>query len=110
MTGSVSASMCSFCPMLGREPKLGQKRKQTKNLQVFKLHFRTDFYKRHHLSSHPDKWTEFEQATREYKNTFFSSIANYGSTLLITSRPRASITDIQPRHQRGHHRRSAARP
>ena len=44
-TRNVRAVLCRFCLKFGCEAKVGAKRKKTKNVQFFKVPFRTDVYK-----------------------------------------------------------------
>lgn len=81
-TGAVRVVMCRFCLTFGREVKPGQKRKRTINLQVFKLTFRSDAYKQHHSSAHPEKWGDFESLNVEDRKTFLDDAKNHANPLM----------------------------
>jgi hypothetical protein len=83
---------CRFCVKFGREAKPGAKRKRTTNVQVFRRPFRTDMYKKHHSSAHPEMWSRFMGCSSEEKATFFDGQVNYASTLMAHFEGEGALT------------------
>jgi hypothetical protein len=73
--GAVTAVVCRFCVVFGREEKVCQKRKPTENAKYFEL-FRADNYQTHLNDQHQNKWLEYCDLTiDEDKRQFFASVA-----------------------------------
>jgi hypothetical protein len=91
-TSSVLAASCRFCLKFGREAKPGLKRKRPGTRKVFKPPFRTDSYKRHIESAHPQKWEEYSACTNEKKAVFFDGVTNYASTIMAHMETEGAMT------------------
>ena len=90
--GRVLAVLCRFCLKFGREAKPGAKCKRTTNVQVFRLPFRTNVYKKHHSNAHPKTWSRFLSCLVEEKATFFDDQVNYASTLMAHFEGKGALT------------------
>ena len=91
-TSKVRALSCRFCLNFCREAKACAKRKRTTNVQVSKVPSRTDVYKQHHLSAHPEKWKEFQATSQERNVTFFDAVVNHTSTLVAHFKIEGTLT------------------
>ena len=67
----VVAVECLFCVYFGRESKVGAKRKKTENIKYFSRPFRADNYRQHHVTQHPQRWEQYQEANHEEKKRFF---------------------------------------
>ena len=64
---------CRFCISFGREEKIGSKRKATTNVMYFKKPFRSDSYRRHMETQHPERWKQYTSCNNESKAKFFEN-------------------------------------
>lgn len=81
-TGAVSSVLCQFCRFIGREDKVGQKRKPSKSTKTFVSPFRAELYTQHLTGQHPAKWAEYKSLSDDDKASFFSSATPVANTII----------------------------
>ena len=71
---AVTAVVCRFCVVFGREEKVGLKRKSIATKKYFKAPFRPVLYYQHHESQHPSMWLSYSEASDAAKATLFEVV------------------------------------
>src|SRR5436309_4502792 len=83
----VNSVRCQFCVYYGREQQLEQKvgtkrqRQQATTVKYWNSPFRTELYRKHHLSQHPVQWTAYQLLSQDAKVTYFSNKLQVKETL-----------------------------
>ena len=73
-TSAVTSVVCRFCVTLGREEKVGLKRKNIATKKYFKAPFRPVLYCQYHKLQHPSMWLLYLEASDAAKATFFEVV------------------------------------
>ncbi len=105
-TGTVHGLRCRFCVSFGRElNKVGTKRKTSQvSAQTWSVPFRYDNIENHVRTQHPAKWSEYDEAKKQWNyasrfeecNKFFDEVISTSRSNFWSPAGKAGKTSEQP--------------